>query len=91
MAAASLLTALLFALAIAIATKPVVAQKLPLTLPLIRHLSISNHTIVEGARHRVGSLRRHADDSEPKSTRAYFRVVQYIVPIRIGNGSVYCK
>ena len=90
MAATSLLTALLLALAIVIAAKPVLERKSPLKLPLTKRLSLSNHNVVERNRRRVNSLRRRAgnqDDLESMvvNTLAFFKINVYTVEVGIGD------
>ena len=94
MVAASLLTTLLLALAIAIAAKPVLERKSPIKLPLTKRRSLANYNVVERDRRRVKSLRRRAGNqvnSGSISTVALFQRNEYTIPIGIGNPAMFCK
>ena len=98
MVAATLLTTLLLALAIAIAAKPVLERKMPMKLPLTKRRILSNYNVMGSDLRRLNSLRKRAgiqDDSDLDSTvssiPATFGVVHYTVSIGVGNPPTNCK
>ena len=99
-AAASLLTILLLALAIAIAAKPVLEPKSPLKFPLVKRRSLANYNVMERDQRRVTSLRRRAgnqdDDSESDlrgsiNTAALYEVYIYTLRIGMGDPPQFCE
>jgi hypothetical protein len=94
MAAASMLTTLVLALAIAIVAKPVLEQKSPMKLPLTELRSLTNHNVVARDRRRLKSLirlPRDQDDLPSISLDAIFRQGKYGVVINIGEPETSCK
>ena len=94
MTAASSITTLLLALAIAIAAKPVIERKLPLKLPLNELRTFTNHNDVERDRRLVNSLMMRAgdqDDSASISIKALSVGGPFSVNIGIGNPANSCK
>ena len=99
MVAATLLTTLLLALAIAIAAKPVLERKMPTKLPLTKRRILSNYNVMGSDMRRLNSLRKRAgiqgdsdlDSKTVSSIPATFGVVHYTVSIGVGNPPTNCK
>ena len=90
--AASLLSILLLALAIAISAEPVLEQKSSIKLPLMKRQSFSKYNIMERDQRRSNSLMRRANGSDFNSTTtstdlpAVFKGNDYVVQVSIGVG-----
>ena len=99
-AAASSITTLLLALAIAIAAKPAPEQKSHLKMPLKRSSFTNlNYNVVRNDRHRTKSLRGRAGNqndsmsskSKIPSTQPIYQGTFFSVTIGVGNPTTNCK
>ena len=99
MVAASLLTTLLFALAIAISAKPVLERKSPIKSAVTKYLNLAKYNVLERDMHRINFLRRRAGtlesrgdlDSDGTDTLTSMFGYAYLVTVKVGSPSKACK